>query len=447
MKTIKRKLCTILCAALLVGALVPTVSAASFSDVSGHWAASYIETCAGLGIVDGVGGGKFDPEGKVTNAQFIKMLCAAFYSMEEQTFESENRDAISTYFNGFTQWYSAKSYYFDQMGLLTNVDYDIQSSASANQPMNRTNMAQVAANVLGQKGIAANESDKSLAQAKLTYVNDYYNIPENNRDAVKTCYALGVITGTDGGKFDGGNTMTRAQACTVITRLLKVVGNGPTDPGVNEIPVTPTVKDIAVTTKTTSNNNTVYNIADNGCPTGYLNNGKPITEENVIELLIKAKDIWPDGMVWATQKRDTGNNFYGSYEHPVSSAMIGRETSTQYGCGAYSAMISDYLFGSQNNPFHQVDISNVRPGDTIVWLNSDGTAKHVVTVVDTVKTGNRAGAIFITDGNVWHDNPDYDGKVRWPDNWPDDMGEPWMIWNAWLPDQMGPCIAYSRWPQ
>lgn len=217
MKTMKRRFCAILCAALLAGALIPFASAASFSDISGHWAASYIETCAGRGIVDGLGGGYFDPEGKVTNAQFVKMLCSAFFAAEEQTFENENHAAIDDYFGGSLQWYACKSYYFQKLGLLNNVDYNIQSASSANQPMNRNNMAQVAANVLMQKGITANEQDRAVAQANLVMTNDYFIIPESNRSAVMTCYALGIITGIDGGKFDGTATMTRAQACTVIT--------------------------------------------------------------------------------------------------------------------------------------------------------------------------------------------------------------------------------------
>lgn len=147
MKKFGRKLCAILCAAMLAGVLVPTASAATFTDVTDHWAASYIETCAGLGIVDGVGGGKFEPKGKVTNAQFVKMLCAAFYSAEEQTFENENRAVIDTYFGGSIQWYSYQSYYFQALGLLNSVDYNIQSAVSANQPMNRNNMAQITAKV------------------------------------------------------------------------------------------------------------------------------------------------------------------------------------------------------------------------------------------------------------------------------------------------------------
>ena len=416
MEKFKRKLCAILCAAVLVGLLVPTASAATFTDISGHWAASYIETCAGLGIVDGIGSGKFDPEGKVTNAQFVKMLCAAFYSAEAQTFEAENRAAINTYWGGSIQWYSETSYYFEKMGLLTKVDYNIQSTASADQPMNRNNMAQVAANVLTQKGITANEGDRALAQAKLMLVNDYYNIPESNRDAVKTCYALGIITGTDGGKFDGGNTMTRAQACAVITRLLGAVGT--TTP--NEPAPMPTLEPIKPTTievksTVTSSNDTYYQVVDNGYPTGMLNNGKPVTEENVLALLDEAQKIWPDGMTWGPHTV-IGNNSYLNPGAVVNSTIRNKHgSSTNYACGGFTAMISDYLFGKTQNPARAVtDYTKLRPGDIIVWLDKNGTTEHVAFVASSIiKEGDYpdkpfyVGRFWIADGNV-------NGLVSWP---------------------------------
>lgn len=445
MKAMKRKLCAILCAALLAGALVPTASAASFSDISGHWAASYIETCAGRGIVDGVGGGYFDPEGKVTNAQFVKMLCSAFFAAEEQTFENENRAAIDDYFGGSVQWYACKSYYFQKLGLLNNVDYNIQSASSANQPMNRNNMAQVAANVLAQKGINASEDDKALAQATLSLVNDYYTIPESNRDAVKTCYALSIITGTDGGKFDGGSTMTRAQACTVITRLLDVVGKGSTD---SNTPVTPTVKDIVVTTKPNTSghgaNGTAHNVTDNGFSTGYLNDGKEINEANVKELIEKAKTIWPESIIWTSSEayNNSNNNWYQNpssiVRNGLGRANLGttRATSPYWGCGGLVSMLNDYIFGKTGNPIHRVtDFADAHPGDIVVQINADSSPHHVMMVTDIVKTGNRAGAVFCVTNTTQH-------TIEWPDT-----SSPW---NAYQYDNLagyGSVVILSRWPQ
>ena len=55
-----------------------------FTDVKAtSWYAGYVEYCAGAGYVAGVGGGKFDPEAKVTGVQFAKMLlCALGYKAE-----------------------------------------------------------------------------------------------------------------------------------------------------------------------------------------------------------------------------------------------------------------------------------------------------------------------------------------------------------------------------
>lgn len=440
MQKIKRKLCAILCAALLAGVLVPTASAATFSDVSGHWAASYIETCADLGIVDGIGGGRFNPEGRVTNAEFVKMLCTAFYGQEQQTYEAANRTTMDAYFGGNAPWYGYRSYYFSTQGLLNGVDYNAQSAASANQPMNRTNMAQVAANVLAQKGINASEDDKALAQAKLIYVSDYYNIPENNRDAVKTCYALGIITGTDGGKFDGENTMTRAQACTVITRLLDAIGKGPTPE-----PEKPTTVEVKSTV--TSSNGTYYEIVDNGYPTGTLNNGKPITSENITEMMLEAQKIWPDGMVWA-EREVPNNNWYQFPSRTVTQALrtYPYNASTQYACGAFSAMLSDYVFGKTSNPMYRLtDLSNVRPGDIIFWANTPEKLGHVVIVVDTVKTGERAGAVFVAEGNSGD-------AVSW-NEWPeilqrlDKPGAHWYSWTVEDLGERGDFAVFSRWPQ
>ena len=55
-----------------------SVYSAPFADVSAsHWAAGYISYCVSEGIVSGVGGNSFDPEGTLTVAQLAKMLLGA----------------------------------------------------------------------------------------------------------------------------------------------------------------------------------------------------------------------------------------------------------------------------------------------------------------------------------------------------------------------------------
>jgi len=57
---------------------VPSVSAAAFSDVGGHWAADAVEWAAANGIVDGYPDGTFRPDGAVSEPEFLAMLLRAF---------------------------------------------------------------------------------------------------------------------------------------------------------------------------------------------------------------------------------------------------------------------------------------------------------------------------------------------------------------------------------
>ena len=52
--------------------VVPT-----YSDIDGHWAEKYIEYCTSMGIINGDGAGKFNPEGTLTGEQAAKMFLTA----------------------------------------------------------------------------------------------------------------------------------------------------------------------------------------------------------------------------------------------------------------------------------------------------------------------------------------------------------------------------------
>ena len=46
----------------------------SFTDVENHWAKNSVNTCAGLGIINGMGDGTFAPDAQVTYEQMLKMM-------------------------------------------------------------------------------------------------------------------------------------------------------------------------------------------------------------------------------------------------------------------------------------------------------------------------------------------------------------------------------------
>ena len=140
---------------------------------------------------------------------------------------------------------------------------------------------------------------------------------------------------------------------------------------------------------------------------GYLANGKPITEENVLELLRQIEKDWPSGTVWGT--RDTP----GTYTNEVPSTeakrlMYAYGVNPYYGCGCYAAMVSSLIFGDTANPARRVeDLSQIRPGDVIFRVRNDtGKLWHVTVALETP---NGMNSFHYTDGN--------DGAaVYWPDS-------------------------------
>ena len=140
---------------------------------------------------------------------------------------------------------------------------------------------------------------------------------------------------------------------------------------------------------------------------GYLANGKPITEANVLELLRQIEKDWPSGTVWGTH--DTP----GTYKNEVPSTEAKRliyayGVNPYYACGGYAAMVSSLLFGDTANPARRVeDLSQIRPGDIIFRIRNDtGKLWHVTIALESP---NGMNAFHYTDGNNG-------GTVYWPDS-------------------------------
>ena len=145
--------------------------------------------------------------------------------------------------------------------------------------------------------------------------------------------------------------------------------------------------------------------ASQGIGDGYLTNGKPITEENVLELLRQIEKDWPTGTVWGT------HNTPGTHKNEVSSTVSGKimrshGESNTYGCGAYASMVSSLIFGDKTNPAYKLDdLSHIRPGDMIFLVSMEGKVGHVVIALESP---NPEGLFHRTDGN-------HGEIIFWPD--------------------------------
>jgi len=306
-------------------------------------------------------------------------------------------------------------------------------------------MAQLMSNIMAANGFSATDAQKAEAQTK---IGDFNVIPSKYQDAVATVFSLKIINGYPDGSFGGEKIMNRGQSCVTIYRMMQYTPAAapspepePDTPKPSEEPVSkPTT--VTVTSEPTSIG-TAWKIADSGYGDGKLNNGKDITQENVLELLAEAKKIWPNGMTWTDNSVTSGNNSYDYEELSKSIAattVMNNGTHPNLGCGGFAAMLSDYVFSASSNPVRKLDDNTqVRPGDIVFRLSPDGSVAHVNIAMTTVGTTNGGNpGIRTADGNV--------GRiVEWTDtarNYPTRIDD-----YERTPGQWSRCVIYTRYPE
>lgn len=314
---------TIALALGLCALTIPASAASTFSDVpSSYWGYSYITEAASKGLVSGIGNGQYGPEQKLSNAQFVTMVCNMFYS---DLVKAQGTSA---------DWWRPYMNVAQAVGLLNGTTAGSQYAASgsftaanANGQISRYDMAQIMYNVSTLQRWETPDS-MSLVLSQLL-IQDFSTIPTSYQMAVAYCYAKGFLSGDENGNFNGSSTTTRAQAAVVLCSLNKAKTQ--------------------VTAPTYSNTN-------------RLANGLAATEENVADLV---DDLWaqyPDFDQWN-----------------VDTTYTSQRLGTASGSKGFAYMLSDKIFGGMRAA--QIDDpQDLRIGD-LISLNS-GSEYGVVCEAD-----------------------------------------------------------------
>lgn len=196
---------------LLAGLLLATGAAAAYSDVpEDHWAASAIAEMTELHVTAGFPDGSFHPDEPVSRAQFLAMVVRACSEKE-----------IPTAGGGEAWW---QPYYDEAWGLFSSASL---GQAEMIADINRYEMAMV----LDNANCRWNGLRLTAGWEKAGRFTDEASIPSQYAANVESAAASGLLSGFPGGSFQGGKTMTRAQACLVIHRLLdkaELLGKGET---------------------------------------------------------------------------------------------------------------------------------------------------------------------------------------------------------------------------
>lgn len=190
----KRILLVILALTMLLGSF-SFVSA----DISSHWAKGEIRYLMEQGVVNGYKDGNFKPNDPVTRAEFIKMINSAL--------GLTRKGQVS--FNDICD----KCWFYDDIRIASRADYVSGYTDNTVKPNDNISREE-ASKMLGQ---AANIRELHTSTNSF---KDSNRISSWARGYVNAMANEGYITGHTNGEFKPKDDLTRAQAATIIAKLM-----------------------------------------------------------------------------------------------------------------------------------------------------------------------------------------------------------------------------------
>lgn len=296
----KQRIVTALLALGLCAPLaLPARAAATFNDIpASHWSYSYVQTASNNGWVNGVGSGKYNPNGNVSAAEWYTMALRMAYGKD--TLDSVEVPANELYAN---KWYAkTMEYAIDELlfvysgGVTGSTVGQVMTDMESN--ISREKMAASIWNILKDYGYKA--GDLSAVS-----IPDMGTVNQGYQYGVKVAYSTGILQGVDStGKFDPKASMTRAQAATVLCRLYDLLETLPDFDGTITTPETP---DVPETPENPETPETPENPGETDTPTG--NYGPVGTVSDFVVTLhysthAPTVDYWTDAPQWIKDKTD-----------------------------------------------------------------------------------------------------------------------------------------------
>lgn len=213
-----------------------TVFAVDFTDTKGHWAEQTINNLVAQGVVDGYSDTIFDPDGTVTRAQYLKMIMETVNIKPDAHYEPGKCLEAKE-----TDWYAVYLQKALALGLIpeamiagykVNVEYAVDDDGkttgskvsysgafNGDLPINREEMA-----VLTQYFYQYTRNAVTYKEPDIERVRDFADETEISKWAlasVKISVANGFVEGMDEDNFAPKENATRAQAATIIERVLR----------------------------------------------------------------------------------------------------------------------------------------------------------------------------------------------------------------------------------
>lgn len=171
----------------------------SFSDIDGsEWFAENVSQMASQGILSGYSDGTFKPQSTITYAEFCTIIKRIVTGSAEKS--------SSGHWAKQTMEYALSKVWYD---------YDEINESKYDTPIPRYMAVKILA--LGMD-IPKTENDEGVYWRYMNEIKDFNSINGRYAYLVVRAYNNGILTGDNNGNFNPDSSLTRAEACAIISR-------------------------------------------------------------------------------------------------------------------------------------------------------------------------------------------------------------------------------------
>lgn len=173
----------------------PTVK---LTDINTHWAATTVNTFVKLGVVTGYADGSFHPNASITRAEFATLIAKVF------DLSSSQGSAMSDVSG---HWAEASIRSLQGKGVLSGYP---DGTFKPNQEIKRSEMIAIISRIMDLTNVITTEAPV-FTDLEQTW----------NKEQLQQAAGAGIITGDGKGEFHPANSASRAEALTIVLRVLQ----------------------------------------------------------------------------------------------------------------------------------------------------------------------------------------------------------------------------------
>ena len=192
-------------------ALMRGIDVPQFTDVpEGAWYHDYVYDLVYRGVVNGMTATTYEPEGKLTRAQFVKLLACSLEEAETlKTYEGQHpfTDSEGHWAEAYIAWAKDK-------GIVEGVS---ATEFDPEAPITREQMATIFGRYALKQGIELPKSDNAAGSFP-----DADKISEYAREFVELMRIAGILNGYEDGTFRPQGNATRAEAAKLFSLFLSI---------------------------------------------------------------------------------------------------------------------------------------------------------------------------------------------------------------------------------